>query len=349
MATQAKTQHKTNEMPWLVGTAVLVVIGAVAWIIQLIQGMSVTGIGQAIVWGVYIATFFTLAGLAGGLSILAALSEMKVIPGLKASQRNLLIGALASFIAAGFMILMDIGKPYRVLNMIFYANVKSPFVWDFICLALGVVVIAIYLFFAPKSKALVFLSGILGALVIIVEGWILSMSAGSPLWHGGMMSVIFLIEGMMTASAVTLITPIDAKAQDWLRSLLLALLPALVVVHIIEMASVMYAGEPDAKLAMSLISANPLFWAELVLGIVVPFFLLGWVAKNRSAAITAAVLVVLGVLVAKSLMLVAGQAIPFLQKTATYTPTLVEYGGVIGVIGLFGLLYMLGRRLVPQK
>ena len=39
--------------------AVLVVVGLVAWIVQLSQGMSVLGVGQIVVWGMYIAAFFT--------------------------------------------------------------------------------------------------------------------------------------------------------------------------------------------------------------------------------------------------------------------------------------------------
>ena len=83
--------------------------------------------------------------------------------------------------------------------------------------------------------------------------------------------------------------------------------------------------------------------------IVVPFVLLGWASKNRNAVIVSSVLVVLGVFVAKSVTLVAGQALPFMQAQASYTPTIVEAGGVIGVAGLAGLLYLLGKRFVPQK
>ncbi len=139
MTTEVKSQRTSNGMAWLVGMVVLVVIGAIAWIVQLSKGMSVLGINQIVPWGLYIAAFFTLVGLASGLLILAVLSDLGVIPGLNASRRNLLIGALASYIAGGIMILMDIGKPLRVLNMVFKAQILSPFVWDFFSLALGVI------------------------------------------------------------------------------------------------------------------------------------------------------------------------------------------------------------------
>jgi Ni/Fe-hydrogenase subunit HybB-like protein len=95
--------------------------------------------------------------------------------------------------------------------------------------------------------------------------------------------------------------------------------------------------------------SNPLFWLVVVLGIILPFVLLIFAGNNRIANIISGVLVVLGVFVAKSLILVAGQSITLLMGTATYTPTLVEFGGVIGMIGLAGLLFLLGTRFLPQK
>src|SRR3990172_203810 len=152
MTSEVKTQRTSNGVIWLVGMAVLVVIGVISWTVQLTKGMSVLGIGQVIPWGLYIATFFAMIGLASGLLLLAVLSDMKVIPDLQTSRRNLLIGALASYIAGGVMILMDIGRPERVLNMIFKAQFTSPFVWDFFSLVLGVSIAVILLVFLKRIK-----------------------------------------------------------------------------------------------------------------------------------------------------------------------------------------------------
>ena len=80
--TEVKSQRTSNGTAWLAGMVVLVVIGAIAWVVQLSKGMAVLGIGQIVVWGVYIAAFFTLVGLASGLLILTVLSDLGVIPGL---------------------------------------------------------------------------------------------------------------------------------------------------------------------------------------------------------------------------------------------------------------------------
>ncbi len=352
MTTATKARTTTNTTPLLIGFAVLVLIGIAAWAIQLTQGMSVIGTGQSVVWGVYIVSFFLLAGLAGGLVILAAGADLEVVPGLKPYRRGLLLGALACFIASGFMILMDIGQPFRVLNMVFSPNLSSPFEWDFGCLALGVVVAAIYLYVGPQGKLLPVLAALVAALVVVVEGWILSMSAGSPLWHGGMMPAIFFVEALVAASALTLITQSNRDAGRWLVRALLVLLPILVALNLFELAAVNYAGEPEAQAAASLLLTGNLalfFWGELLLGIVIPFALLAWFGRDRTMVLTAAVLAILGVFVAKYVVLVAGQAIPFMQSPVAYTPTWVEAAGVIGMAGFAGLLYLLADRFLPAK
>jgi molybdopterin-containing oxidoreductase family membrane subunit len=349
MATEVKTQRKSNGIAWLVGMVVLVVIGAIAWGVQLSKGMSVLGINQIVAWGIYIAAFFALVGLASGLLILAVLSDLSVIPGMGAFRRNLLIGSIASYIAAGFMILMDIGRPERVLNMVFSAQFSSPFVWDFFSLALGVILAVILLFVSPKARWLSVVAGIVAGLVVVFEGWILSMSAGSPLWSGGIMPAIFLVEGMLLALGVSLIAVFEPIASAWLRRMTLVFLPVLFLLNVFEIGALVYAGDVDDRFGTSMLLSNPLFWLEVVLGIIVPFVLLLVAGRNRIAVMISGVLVLLGVLVAKSLIIVAGQSITLVLGTGTYTPSLVEFGGVIGMIGLAGLLFLLGTRFLPKK
>jgi len=349
MATTTKVRTTPISYPTLIGLAILVVIGIVAWGVQLSQGMSVIGVGQAIVWGVYITTFFFMAGLGGGLVILAALADLDIIPGLKPQRRGLLIAAIAAYVAAGFMILMDIGRPLRVLNIIFSANLSSPFVWDFASLAVSLIVAAIYLFAAPKGKWFPTLAAIVAGLVIVIEGWILSMSAGSPLWHGGILPATFLVEGFITASALLLIAQKGGKVVQWLRRAMLVLLPVLVLLNLFEIAAVSYAGEPEAQAAIQLMLSNPLYWIVLLGGFVLPFVMLAWGSKGSGTSLIASALVLVGVYLSKYLLLISGQAIPFMQTTARYVPTWVEIGGVVGIFGLAGLLYLLGTRLVKPK
>ncbi len=352
MTTTAKTQSASKDRPWLIAFAILAVVGLVAWFVQFSQGLDTLGVGQAIVWGIYIAAFFLMAGLASGLLILAALGDLDVLPGIKALRRPLLMGAIASYVAAGLAILMDIGKPDRVLNMLFSPNFKSMFVWDFYALALSVIVAAAYLWFGAKSRWLPILGAVFATAVVIVEGWILSVSAGTPLWQDPLLPVVFLLDGLIAALAVVLLVSQQAEINKVVKPILTALLPAVVILSLIELVTVSYGGNPEARDGMTLLWSGglaPLYLGALVLGIILPFVLLVWGGANRGAVQIASVLAIVGVFTAKLAILVAGQALPFMRAPATYTPTAVEIGGVIGIVALAGLLFVLGNRYVPIK
>jgi molybdopterin-containing oxidoreductase family membrane subunit len=242
MATIANKQRTANDLPWLVGLGVLAVIGLAAWLVQLVLGFDVLGVNQAVVWGAYIAAFFLLAGTGSGLVIVAALGDLEILPAMKAHRRAFLLGAIASFIAAGLVILMDIGKPERVIYMILSANFGSMFVWDFFSLAASVVVAAAYLWWGPKIKWLPGVALVIAGLVVIVEGWILAVSAGRPLWHNALLPVVFLGEGLITALAVALLVWAKGEAGEKARGLLVALLPAVLILSLLELVSVSFRG-----------------------------------------------------------------------------------------------------------
>jgi molybdopterin-containing oxidoreductase family membrane subunit len=349
MATIAKPQQKPADLPWLVGLGVLALIGLAAWIVQLTQGFGVLGVSQAVAWGAYIGAFFLLAGTGAGLVVLAAAGDLGLLPDFQGRRRGLLIGAVACFIAAGFAILMDIGKPERVFNMLFSPNVGSMFVWDFWCLALSIILAAAYLYFGANGKWLPILAAIAALAVVLVEGWILSVTSGRALWHSALLPVVFLVEaGIASLSAVLLLRGELASARKWLA----ALLPTALLLTVVELVTVGYNGSPEAAASLAILTRGSLavvYWGQIILGVIVPFALLVWMSSNRTAVIAAAVLAFLGVFAAKFALLVAGQAIPFMQAQASYAPSLVEWAGLAGMIGWAGLLYLLGKRYLPAK
>jgi molybdopterin-containing oxidoreductase family membrane subunit len=348
MSTTTKSQA-TRESPWLFAFALLVLVGLVAWILQLSQGLDTLGINQAVVWGIYIAAFFLLAGLGSGLLILAALGDLGVLKDLQDKRQPLLLAAIASYIAAGIAILMDIGKPERVLNILFSPNFKSMFVWDFYMLALSVVVAALYWYLGAKGKLLPILALLFASAVVIVEGWILSVTAGAPLWQDPLLPVVFFIDGLIVATAVVLFVKPQLHS---VKGILVVALPAVIVLSVIELVTVSYGGNPEAQQALALMwtgSLAPLYWGALLVGMFIPFALLVWGGPSPASLKTASVLAILGVFAAKIAILVAGQALPFLRAPQRYMPTGIEFGGVVGVLALAGLLFLLAQRFVPLQ
>jgi len=332
--------------------ALLAALGLVAWIVQLSQGMQVTGINQAVVWGFYIGTFFLLAGTASGLLFLAALGHLEIMPGLNKYRRDILIGAVAAYLGAGTVILMDIGHPERVLQFLTSPQFGSPFVWDFYALALATVVALAYLVLAPQARWLAWVAGIVSLGVVLAEGLLMSVSGARPVWHSPLIPVLFLVEALVSSAAILYLAIREEKVEHAMVKMLRVCLPILLILSLVEAITVMYGGETETKQAMSLILTGKLawlFWLQIVLGIVVPLAIFAMSPPGRVVAAGAAILAILGVLVAKLNVLIAGQAFPRLDQPTYYTPTWVETAGVFGVIAFAILLFTLGRRLLPSK
>ena len=119
-----------------------------AYILQLQKGLSVTGLGDFVSWGMYIATFifFVATSLVGMLisSVLGLIGYTWVKP----------IGRIAEIIAfafaaiAGVVIVSDMGRPERLAYVFIYGRIQSPIVWD-ITVVMTYMVISLLLYFIP--------------------------------------------------------------------------------------------------------------------------------------------------------------------------------------------------------
>lgn len=110
------------------GTGLLVCL--YAYFLQLRDGLSVTGLGDYVSWGMYIANFvfFVATSLIGMLiSAVLGLSGQKWAAPL---ARIAEIIALAFAAIAGLVIVMDMGRPERLLNVFLHGRIQSPILWD---------------------------------------------------------------------------------------------------------------------------------------------------------------------------------------------------------------------------
>ena len=121
---------------WIWMACLLAVMGAgfLAWLHQFQQGLGVTGMSRDISWGVYIANFTFLVGV-------AAAAVMVVIPyyihHYKAFGR---ITILAEFLGVSavlmclLFIIVDLGNPVRALNVLLHPTPNSILFWDMVVL-----------------------------------------------------------------------------------------------------------------------------------------------------------------------------------------------------------------------
>ena len=115
---------------------------------QLIYGLGVTGLHDYASWGIYISNFvfFVAVSLVGMLiSSVLGLADVKWI---KPISRIAEIIAVSFAMVAGLVIITDMGRPDRLLNVFIHGRVQSPIVWD-IAVVSTYVFVSLLLLYVP--------------------------------------------------------------------------------------------------------------------------------------------------------------------------------------------------------
>jgi molybdopterin-containing oxidoreductase family membrane subunit len=119
---------------WILLLLAVIGLGFFAYLLQLNQGLGVTGMSREVTWGLYIAQFTFFVGV-------AASAVMVVLPyylhNYKAFGRVTILGeflAISAVVMCGLFIFVDMGQPARVLNVLLYPTLNSPMFWDSVSL-----------------------------------------------------------------------------------------------------------------------------------------------------------------------------------------------------------------------
>lgn len=124
-----------RETFWILFLAFICVGGTIAWIIQLQKGLGVTAMRDYASWGLYISLLFFFVGI----SLIGALvSSVLRFSGAKWRYPLIRIAesvTLSSIFFAGFMPVLDMGRPERLYFLITHGRIQSPILWDVVAIA----------------------------------------------------------------------------------------------------------------------------------------------------------------------------------------------------------------------
>jgi molybdopterin-containing oxidoreductase family membrane subunit len=119
---------------WILFLLVVSGVGAGCFLLQLSQGLKITGMSRDVSWGFYIAQFTFLVGV-------AASAVMLVLPyylhHVKDFGRITILGeflAVAAVSMCLLFIVVDLGRPMRLLNVLIHPTPNSILFWDMIVL-----------------------------------------------------------------------------------------------------------------------------------------------------------------------------------------------------------------------
>jgi molybdopterin-containing oxidoreductase family membrane subunit len=123
-------------------------VGLWGWYIQIRDGLGVTGMRDYVSWGMYIANFvFFVAVSLVGFLLSSALHLLK-IGWAKPISRVAEQVAIAAVALAGIIIVMDMGRPDRLLNVFLHGRFASPIIWD-VSVVTTYLTISVLLFYIP--------------------------------------------------------------------------------------------------------------------------------------------------------------------------------------------------------
>lgn len=123
-------------------------VGLWGWYIQIRDGLGVTGMRDYVSWGMYIANFvFFVAVSLVGFLLSSALHLLK-FGWAKPISRVAEQVAIAAVALAGIIIVMDMGRPDRLLNVFLHGRFASPILWD-VTVVTTYLTISVLLFYIP--------------------------------------------------------------------------------------------------------------------------------------------------------------------------------------------------------
>jgi Ni/Fe-hydrogenase subunit HybB-like protein len=131
-------RRKPGLLYWTVVTVLTttVAVGVWAWVLQLRQGLVITGLTSDVMWGVYIVNFVFFVGISYAGTLLSAVLRLVGAEWRRPVTRVAEIVTVASLLVAGAMIFADLGRPgIAPLHFLKFARASSPLTWDTIVLS----------------------------------------------------------------------------------------------------------------------------------------------------------------------------------------------------------------------
>ena len=366
---------------WVALLCVIIAAGLSAWSRQLNLGLGVTGMGRDISWGIYIAQFTFLVGV-------AASAVMVVLPyylhNQKAFSKIVIVGEFLAVSAAAMcmlFILADMGKPQRVLNVFRYPSPRSMVFWDVLALN-GYLLLNLVGGWAvlgaerkgvppaPWTRALIYLSIPWAFSIHTVTAFLYAGLPGRHLWLTAVLAPRFLASAFAAGTAVLILLAFILKKRagydvggEAVRKLAVLCAYAGTANFFLlgtEFFTAFYSNVPGHMHSLQHLYFGlhghaqfvPWMWLSLLSGLGAVAVLLSPALRSSTPWLLGACSVlVFSIWIDKGVGLVIGGFLPTpLEEIVDYVPTVTEIGVTLGIwaVGLL-LLTMLLKVVVDVR
>jgi molybdopterin-containing oxidoreductase family membrane subunit len=140
--------RRTGWRYWALVAFLLAVIGwgAYAYSVQLRDGLVVTGMRDRISWGLYIATFVFFIGISHAGTLISAILRVSQARWRTPVTRLAEFITVVALVCGASFVIIDLGRPDRILNVFIYGRWQSPIIWDVLAITTYLTASITYLF-----------------------------------------------------------------------------------------------------------------------------------------------------------------------------------------------------------
>ncbi|MCF7809730.1 polysulfide reductase NrfD [bacterium] len=362
---------------WLFFLGAVILIAFLFYMRQFNRGLTVTGLGRDVSWGFYIAQFTFLVGV-------AASAVMVVLPyylhNYKMFGKITILGeflAIPSVLMCMLFIFVDMGQPFRILNVFLHPSPNSPMFWDTVALG-GYLCLNILIGFvtlgaerkltAPPKwiKPFIIISIPWAISIHTVTAFLYSGLVARPFWMTAVLAPRFLASAFSAGPALLIllclllrkISSFDVGKEPIQKLAVIAIYAMCLNVFLIlmEIFTTFYGGMEDHmshfKYLFVGLDGNTFFvpwmWTSSILAIVTLILLIPPAGrKNEKILALGCITLFISIWIDKGMgMIVAGFVPNPFHVVARYVPTLNELAIALGVYAIGALIVTLLYKIV---
>ncbi|MDP9229275.1 MAG: polysulfide reductase NrfD, partial [Bacteroidota bacterium] len=144
-------------MIWTSALILIALVGAFAYYRQLKYGLVVTNMRDYVSWGIYISNFVFFVAISLVGSLITAIFRLANVKWSTPLTRIAEIIAVSAIVFASIIIVVDMGRPERFLNLVIHGRLQSPISWDVIVIGTYFFISLLLLYFPllPDLKILI--------------------------------------------------------------------------------------------------------------------------------------------------------------------------------------------------
>jgi molybdopterin-containing oxidoreductase family membrane subunit len=333
---------------------VIILIGIVAWFLQLRSGLGITGLNHPIFWGVYITNFVFFIGISHAGTLISAILRLTRAEWRRAITRS---AEVITVLVLFFGLIPDIalmrdklksktkGFFYKILALNWKGTEKQ---WKILERAIAIMAVVVI----PIAVS-----------VHTVVSYVFAMTI-QPMWHSTIFGPYFVTGAIFSGIAALLIAMYFIRRsyhlEDYLKPIhfnnlgLLLLVMSLLWFYFTftENLTAFYGADP-AHLTVFWSKFTgvyaPYFWTMVGCCFVIPLIIL---SNRRTRTVTgtmvASISVIVGMWLERFTIVLPTLINPRLPyQTGSYHPTWIEFAITAGCFATFILLYILFTKFFP--